>query len=118
MTTIQNERDWNKLWAFRAACRPSTVQVPVAEGSPLARAAARLAAKTAGTGAGTAQAPPATPAAGDPLTRAIERLSATPAPQEVSGPEGSLIVKVCEAAAARAVTARSTEPRGDRLGAT
>jgi hypothetical protein len=51
-------------------------------------------------------------------------LSATPpttsqalAPQEVSGPEGSPIVKACEALAARAVTARSTEPRGDRLGA-
>jgi hypothetical protein len=32
-------------------------------------------------------------------------------------PEDSPIVKACAAAAARAVTARSTEPPGDRLGA-
>ena|ERR1017187_10101233 len=85
MNIENNERDWNALWIFREACRrkpglnatpPSTVQEPVAKGSPLARAVARLAAKTAGTGAEKTQAAPATPGAGDPLTRAIERLVA------------------------------------------
>ena len=125
MTTIQSNTQWDALSAlttklfpqygsrpaaFKAACaqRPDLARDAIdPAGAPVVQAA----------GAGTAQAPPATPAAADPLMRAIERLSAAPAPLEVSGPEGSPIVKACEALAARAVTARSTEPRGDRLGA-
>jgi hypothetical protein len=119
MNAEYNERDWAALCAttdtlfaefgsrrlaFAEACRrnpglsatpPTTSQAPVAtpgatqgrpEDSPIVRACEALAAA-------------ATPAAGDPLTRA------TPAPQEVSGPEGSPIVKACERLSAAATRA-------------
>ena len=115
MHTEYNEQDWAALCeatdalfaecgsrprAFQEACRrnpglnstpPTTSQAPATPGatqghpedSPIVRACEALAAA-------------ATPAAGDPLTRA------TPAPQDVSGPEGSPIVKACERLSAAA----------------
>ena len=100
-----NERDWNALWIFREACRrkpglnatPPSLQAPVAEGSPLARAVARLAAKTASTGAGKAQAAAATPAADDPLGRANERLvAAGQATAEAPAVDDSPLAKACK----------------------
>ena len=101
--------------AFQEACRrnphlngtpPGTSQAPATPGatqgppedSPIVRAceaAARLAAKTAGTGAGKAQAPPATPTPDDPLGRAVERLLAAGQATAEADVEASPLLKAC-----------------------
>lgn len=95
MHTEYNEQDWAALCA--------TTDTLFDEFGSRPRAFAEAVRRNPGLSATpptTSQAL-ATPTPGDPLGRAIERLSATLAPQEVSGPEGSLIVKACEASAAR-----------------
>ena len=85
MTTI-NERDWNKLWEFRKACRaPGTV------------------AGTASSGARMTQVASPTPAADDSLRRAVERLCAA-GQATAEAPENSPLAKAIQRLVAAAPT--------------
>jgi hypothetical protein len=92
-TTAELTTRYGKWQAFREACRLHGAKVPtetapVAVGTP---------ARTAGSGAGKAQAPSAAPAAGTPLGRAVERLiAAGQASTEAPATEDSPLAKACK----------------------